>query len=258
MKRTILFLLIIVSLFILNDLNAQTSKTYYTYSKPSWTVGFGPAWNLATNDAYGRANYSTNAQVLRDNYGMRWGWGGYIFGKYSPGKTKADRIFLGFDYKGMTNTDFESDANKTSFDIMTFDAGYEYVFRPGSSSRFWSYYGLGLTGNLISGEFIPQNPTTTNFKRNIESTFRVGMEIKAGLEFVINNSKRNLGINVGGRYNLTNLFNADNAVPTAGQTDNFNLNDGGEAGGPGFKRYIGIFSLDVGLNIYPDVKKTKR
>lgn len=256
MKRTILYLLIIVSLFILNDLNAQTDKVTYSYSKPSWTVGFGPAWNLATNDAYGRANYSTNAQVLRDNYGMRWGVGGYIFGKYSPGKTKADRIYLGFDYKGMTNTDFESDANKTSFDIITFDAGYEYVFY--GTYGFRSYYGIGLTGNLISGEFIPQNPTATNLKRNIESTFRVGMEIKAGLEFVLNNSKKNLGINVGGRYNLTNLFNADNALPTAGQTDNFNLNDGGEAGGPGFKRYIGIFSLDVGLNIYPDVKKTKR
>ena len=91
-----------------------------------------------------------------------------------------------------------------------------------------------------------------NFLSKISNSFCTGLEI------VLNNSKRNLGINIGGRYNLTNLFNADNALPTAGQTDNFNLNDGGEAGGPGFKRYIGIFSLDVGLNIYPDVKKTKR
>ena len=67
MKRTILFLLIIVSLFILNDLNDQTNKVIYTYTKPSCTVGFGPAWKLATNDAYGRANYRTNAQGQRKN-----------------------------------------------------------------------------------------------------------------------------------------------------------------------------------------------
>lgn len=29
-------------------------------------------------------------------------------------------------------------------------------------------------------------------------------------------------------------------------------------GGPGFKRYMGTISVDVGLNIYPDVKKVRR
>ncbi|MBS1517199.1 MAG: hypothetical protein JSS91_03850 [Bacteroidetes bacterium] len=256
MKRTTLFLSILLSVFILNDLSAQTTTVRYTYSRPAWTVGFGPAWNLATNDAYGRANYSSNDQILRDNYGMRWGVGGYIYGKYSPGKTKADRIFLGFDYKGMSNSDFDSQGNKTKYDIMTFDAGYEYLFY--GTYGFRSYYGIGLTGNIISGKYKPNTPSLTNVEKSIESTFRVGMEIKAGLEFVLNNSKKNIGINVGGRYNLMNLFNDDNAAPLLGQTSGLNLNDGSEAGGPGYKRYIGIFSLDVGLNIYPDVKKTKR
>jgi len=262
MNRTILYLLIIASFLMLNDLSAQTTTTTttttvkYTYSRPAWVVGFGPSWVLATNDAYGRANYSDNSLVLKDNYGMRWGIGGFLYGKYSPGKTKVDRIFLGFNYSGMTNSDMDSEGNKTSYDIVTFDAGYEYVFY--GTYGFRSYYGAGLTGNLISGKYIPKNMTAANPEKTFESTFRVGMEIKAGLEFVFKNSKRNLGINVGGRYNLVNLFNADNALPNLGPNENLNLNDGSGDGGPGFKRYIGLFSLDIGLNIYPDVKKTRR
>ncbi|MBL8005966.1 MAG: hypothetical protein JNJ56_00415 [Ignavibacteria bacterium] len=254
MKKIVLSIFILVTILFLNkDIFAQQ---YYTYSRPSWVIGFGPAWNLATNDAYGRANYSPNSFNLADNYGMRWGFGGYLYGKYSPGKKKNDRIYLGFDYKGMVNSDF-SDYNKTSYDIVTIDAGYEYLFF--GTYGFRSYYGIGFTGNIINGSFEP-NPADTllNYARSFESSFRVGMEVKAGLEFVFKNKKRNLGLNIGARYNLMNLFNDDNTAAFDGQTENLNLNDGDSNGGPGFKRYMGIVSIDVGLNIYPDVKRVKR
>lgn len=254
MKKIVLSIFILVTILFLNkDIFAQQ---YYTYSRPSWVIGFGPAWNLATNDAYGRANYSPNSFNLADNYGMRWGFGGYLYGKYSPGKKKNDRIYLGFDYKGMVNSDF-SDYNKTSYDIVTIDAGYEYLFF--GTYGFRSYYGIGFTGNIINGSFEP-NPADTllNYARSFESSFRVGMEVKAGLEFVFKNKKRNLGLNIGARYNLMNLFNDDNTAAFDGQSENLNLNDGDSNGGPGFKRYLGIVSIDVGLNIYPDVKKVKR
>lgn len=253
MKKTLLSLFILLTLFF--TYNYSNAQAVYTYSRPRWTIGFGPAWNLATNDAYGRANYSSNDQILKDNYGMRWGYGGYIFGKYSPGKLKNDRIFLGFDYKGMKNADF-SDVNSTKYDIITIDAGYEYVFY--GTYGFRSYYGGGLTGNIISGEYRPATATLTNVAKTFESTFRLGFELKAGLEFVMKNRKRNLGIQVGAKYNLMNLFNDDNQNALLGQTTKLNLNDGDASGGPGFKRYIGIVSIDVGLNIYPDVKRTRR
>jgi hypothetical protein len=234
-----------------------TKKQSFTYSYPRWTIGVGGVWNLATNDAYGRANYSSQDQVLRDNYGMRWGWGAFVNAKYSPSKRGQDRIYLGFDYKGMTNSDFESDANKTSYDIITIGAGYEYLFY--GSYGFRSYYGGGLTGNIISGKYTPGVANQFNTAKTFESSFRVGLEIRSGLEFVLKNNKRNLGITIGGRYNLMNLFNDDNATPALGQTENLSLNDGNDAAsGPGFKRYMGMFSLDIGLNIYPDVKKIFR
>ncbi len=253
MKKLIIAFSIFAIVSLVSDFSiAQTVK--YTYTRPQWTVGFGPAWNLATNDAYGRANYSSQDQILRDNYGMRWGYGGYLFGKYSPGKKRNDRIFLGADYKGMKNTDWDSEGNSTSYDIITVDAGYEYLFY--GTYGFRSYYGIGLTGNIISGSYDPGTVTQTNVPKTFESSFRVGMELKAGLEFVLNSSKKNFGINVGAKYNLMNLFNDDNASPSLGQTQNLNLNDGDDAAsGPGFKRYIGVVSIDVGLNIYPDVKK---
>jgi hypothetical protein len=187
---------------------------------------------------------------------MRWGYGAFLYGKYGPGKMKNDRIFLGFAYNGMPNDDWDSEGNKTFYNIVTFDAGYEYLFY--GTYGFRSYYGAGLTGNIISGDYTPNPATQTNTAKTFESTFRVGMELKAGLEFVFNTSRKNLGLNVGATYNLTNLFNDDNQSPSLGQTENLNLNDGSETGGPGFKRYIGIVSINVGLNIYPDVKKIKR
>ncbi|MEO8665198.1 MAG: hypothetical protein ABI462_06855 [Ignavibacteria bacterium] len=255
MKKTFIALLLFIIIgFTFQDSYSQTVR--YTYTRPSWTIGFGPVWNLATNDAYGRANYSETSTILRDNYGMRWGWGGYLFGKYGPGKKKNDRIFLGVDYKGMTNSDFEgSDANKTHYDFITIDAGYEFLFY--GTYKFRSYYGAGLTGNIIKGEYTPLFPNDVNKALTFESTFRLGFELKAGLEFIFNSRKRNFGLNVGAKYNLTNLFNDDNATASLGQTQNLNLNDGKDSRA-GFKRYIGIVSIDVGLNIYPDVKRVVR
>jgi hypothetical protein len=195
-----------------------------------------------------------------DNYGMRWGWGAFLEGKYSPGKMRNDRIFLGANYKGMSNTDFEGsdNANETSYDITTIDAGYEYLFY--GTYGFRSYYGAGLTGNFISGTYTP-NPLstdTTNVARTFESSFRLGMELKAGLEFVFNNKNKNIGISVGAKYNLVNLFTADNADIIPGQPESLNDGTGSPGQGPGFKRYIGIVSVDVGLTIYPDVKRKVR
>jgi hypothetical protein len=263
MKRTLTALLLLLCILLSRDASAQnTDNTKFKIKetpnyRSSWTIGIGGVWNLASNDAYGRANYSSQDLVLKDNYGMRWGWGAFINAKYSPGVLKVDRIYLGFDYKGMTNGDFESDANKTSYDIITIGAGYEYVFY--GSTLFRSYYGGGLTGNVISGKYTPGMASQTNYEKKFESSFRVGLELRTGLEFVLKNKKRNLGVTVGARYNLMNLFNDDNATPLLGQSENLSLNDGDDAAsGPGFKRYIGMFSIDFGLNIYADPKQPKK
>jgi hypothetical protein len=270
MKRTLTALLLICVFAGSSYAQLPSIPRPPQYTKPAWTIGVGGVWNLATNDAYGRANYSSQDQVLRDNFGMRWGWGAFVNLKFSPGKDKfsrdkdkrdtlakrQNRIYLGFDYKGMTNSDFESGANKTSYDIITIGAGYEYVFY--GTPRFRSFYGGGLTGNIISGKYTPGMASQTNYEKKFKSSFRVGFELRTGLEVVLN-SKRNLGFTVGARYNLMNLFNDDNSTPLLGQSENLSLNDGDDAAsGPGFKRYMGMISIDVGLNIYPDVKERKK
>jgi hypothetical protein len=258
MKKTILALFLVILIAGISQAQqvTTTKKTQYaTYTRPVWTIGLGGVWNLATNDAYGRANYSDPTQNLYDNYGMRWGWGAYLTGKVGLGKKKQDRIYLSADYKGMTNSDFESGANKTSYDIITIAGGYEYLFY--GTQTFRSYYGGGITGNFISGEFTSSNGN--NVPLSFESSVRIGLELKTGLEFIFKNNNRNLGINLGARYNLMNLFNDDNAVPTTGQTENISLNDGDDpAAGPGYKRYMGMVSIDIGLNIYPDAKKVMK
>lgn len=258
-------ILITFSIFLIVILtNADSNSQTKYFSKPKWTIGIGGAWLLATNDAYGRANYSSQDQILKDNYGMRWGIGAYLFGKYAPGKRRNDRIYLSADYKMMKNADMDASGNETKYDIVTFSTGYEYLFYSARTKRKYTYtnswlrafVGAGLTGNLISGEYTPNTPTMFNVARTFESTFRVGMELKSGLELMFKNRK--LGLQIGGRYNLMNLFNDDNVAPLLGQTTELNLNDGDGASGPGFKRWIGIFSFDIGLNIYPGVKRMPR
>lgn len=252
MKKS-LYTLLVLSVLLFTFKESYSQVTRYTFTRPKWTVGFGATWNLATNDAYGRANYASQDQILKENYGMRWGYGGYIVGKYSPGKKRMDRLFLGADYKGMKNADMDKEGNSTKYDIVTIDAGYEFLFY--GTSFFRSYYGAGITGNIIRGSYTPKTATMFNVPKTFASTFRVGMELKAGLEFIFNNSRRNFGINLGAKYNLLNLFNDENEAPRPGQTEELSLNDGSGDYGPGFKRYIGIVSIDLGLNIYPDVKK---
>jgi len=139
--------------------------------------------------------------------------------------------------------------------VFTVDAAYEYLIY--GTYGFRSYYGGGVTANLINGEYVPRTETVTNVAKAFKSSFRMGFELKTGLEFVLKNRPRNLAIHVGARYNLMNLFNEDNQVTPITQKSNLNLNDGDADSGPGFKRFIGMFSIDFGLNIYPDIERKR-
>lgn len=199
------------------------------------SIGLNLNADFAVNDAYGAA-FGTGY-----NYGAIWGRGVSLYGKFGLGQKRSSRIVVSAEYNKMINS---NDENKTPllmspkpphtfYDIMTGSVGYEYVFRSTCPDR--QYLGVMFTINNISAP-------DYNFYGQVESSMRFGMAITGGYEWVFG-ANRNMGLNVGIKYNVMNMFNDENSA-LLGTTS---LNDGPNAGGPGFKRYFSIVTASAGV-----------
>jgi hypothetical protein len=246
-KNIFTTLAIIVLIFVGGNLHAQKCTA------PEFTFGASLNAIFATNDGYGRVQ-----EV--NSYGMRGGRGFEIYGKMGLGDKKRHRITLDLGYSKMINYDentnfaamiFSSnpdDQLHTNFNLLSAALGYEYLF--GAPCRNKQYVGASFSFNNIS-----TSSDLLLVTGKLKPAFRVGMQLKAGLEFVLGKGG-NYGINVGFKYNLVNLFNQSNQEALPGTTE-FDLNDGQNAGGRGFIRYIGVATLSLGFNLYTGVKERR-
>ncbi|MFA5405470.1 MAG: hypothetical protein WC358_11100, partial [Ignavibacteria bacterium] len=228
--------IIIASIFIVESINAQG------FTPPKMIFGISLDGNFATNDAHG-TNFKNDPNV----YGMIWGRGISLNSKFGLGIRKNHRITLGATYNKMVNIEdamipffvfAPSDPNKpfTSFNIWTGALGYEYAFNPRCKSK--QYLGFAFTGNYIV-------TTTGSYYDSFENSFRVGMQITTGYEFVLDKNFKT-GLSIGLKYNLTNILGTTNGPNT--------FNDGAGTGGPTYWRRIGILSINLGFNFYTGVK----
>ena len=221
------------------------------YTPPAVTLGASFNMNFASNDAYGRVNYL-------DSYGMRAGKGFDIFAKFGLGTMKRHRITTSVAYNKMINYDrnanffsqvFSSntdDVIHTNFTFWTGTVGYEYLFGAPCCNK--QHLGLSFTFNSIGSS---DDKFTPNGK--IKNAFRLGLQFNAGYEFMLGPSGQ-FGLTIGFKYNWANLLNASNEIDTPGASE-INLNDGNEAGGRGFTRWIGITTINIGFNFYTGVKQ---
>lgn len=219
--------------------NGEVAGGFIGY--PSWILGISLGSNLAVNDAYGRiSDLST--------YGMKSGRSVDINFKYGLGTRKKSRITVRAGYTKMINDDrdrfflvapvlMNPDPPHSFYDIITGAIGYEYVF--GSPCCNKQTLGIAFTFNNISA------PDYNSVRGKIDGAMRIGIELNAGYEFMLGKSGKT-GLALGFRYNQLNAFNSSNATGV----NNYNLNDGDGAGGAGFSRKIGIFSVTLGLNLY--------
>lgn len=240
MKRIIVLLtVLIVSVFIVQSTYSQG------FTPPKVVLGFSLDGNFATNDAHG-TNFKNDPNV----YGMIWGRGLSISSKIGFGVRRNHRMTITATYNRMVNTEevmfpffvfAPDDPTKayTSFNIWTGALGYEYAFNPRCKSK--QYIGFAFTGNYIT-------TTEGSFYAAFENSFRMGMQITTGYEFVLDKNFKT-GLAVGLKYNLANIFGTKNGNGT--------LNDGAGQGGPTYWRRIGILSINLGLNFYTGVKPYK-
>jgi hypothetical protein len=232
MKKLFTTLSIVFIFFVVNNAFSQ-SRTPAPIS-----VGLYLNADFATNDAYGAAFGSGY------NFGAIWGRGVSLTGKFGLGQKRSSRIVVSAEYNKMINSNEENktpllmnpNPPHTFYDIISGSVGYEYVFRSTCPDR--QYLGLMFTVNNISAP-------DYNYYGEVESSMRFGLALTGGYEWVFG-ANRNIGLNIGIKYNVMNMFNDDNSALLG----NKNLNDGPNAGGPGFKRYFSVVTANAGINFY--------
>lgn len=237
MKKTILLVIALVCLFAFSDsLNAQT------YKAPKTIIGFTLNGNMASFDAYGT---DFTFAGLR-NYGMIYGRGITAHAKFGLGETKKNRITVSATWDAMVN---DNGSTKIPFftinpsDPATFyhfwsgAVGYEYGFNARCNTK--QFLGAALTGTYI----VPGKGT---IYPAFDNTFRMGLMLNGGFEFVLNKNK-SLGLALGVKWHMTNIFLQENGIGK--------LNDGTGSPGAGFWRKLGIISITAGLNFYSGVKE---
>lgn len=207
------------------------------FTPPKFIIGGTLDGNMATNDAYG--TYFADPS----NYGMVWGKGITIYGKYGLGVRKNNRLTLSLGFNNMQNDNnntvpfikFSMTPPYTDFRIWTLGAGYEYAFN--ARCRNKQFIGAAITANMITS-----GPGSIN---EFDYSFRMGFQVVGGYEFTLG-KKQQTGLMVGVKYHVPNIGFQQNGVAT--------LNDGTGQPGAGFWRRIGILSLNLGFNFYTDVK----
>jgi hypothetical protein len=249
MKNKILLSIVTILLvFISSNLFSQIR-----YTAPQFTLGIKVGASFSTNDAYGRI------LDIPSSYGMRAGRGFDLYGKYGLGEKRRHRITGSLGYYKYINSDedisfisqiftgVEAGKIHTNFTVLTGAIGYEYLFGAPCCNK--QHLGLAITFNSIGA-----STDSLDYFKDLESAFRVGLQVNMGYEFVIG-SKHDMGIELGFKYNWSNLFNQSNKVTVAGAK--WDLNDGKDLGGSGFTRWIGFAQLTLGFNYYFGVKQVK-
>ncbi|MCI0473285.1 MAG: hypothetical protein L0Y76_06865 [Ignavibacteria bacterium] len=237
MNKTIFLLWVFAGLFWVNIVYSQG------YTPPNITLGGSLDGILATNDAHGSNLDNTN--TITDTYGMVWGRGLTLHGKFGLGVRKNHRITVATSYQKMVHDqsgevpffNFSPEEPYTNYDLFVGAVGYEYAFNPRCKNK--QYLGIAFTTNLIS----PGSGIVSAY--DFENSWRIGMQFSMGYEWTLGKAQET-GLFVGLKYNLANIIGTTNGEGT--------MNDGSDPPGPTFWRRVGFLSLNFGFNFYTGVK----
>lgn len=246
--KTKIILLIIAGLAIISSANAQ-------FDKPIITLGIG--LNEPQADMRGEAftdKFYKNAiatfvseDYITNNYGAKTGINFFGSGKINFDKFNILRGAVTLTYNNF-NT-FKADKNVNTLGLVgNFGGGVDTVLVPVTYSNNFNNFGIGfglevaptaftniispffnanLNLNFLSASMVRTLSAYDSLKANFTS-FRIGANLNAGLEFKVNN---NFGILVGAKYDWANLLLkvTDNSYASAVQfgRDNLELNDEG-------------------------------
>lgn len=157
-----------------------------------------------------------------NSYFMKQGFNFGADGKYYVDKKRSIGITLALTYSLFSNSeDISSVVGTTTYtvtvkpkvNVFTAGLGVEYAFLPKGKAN--PFIGAEFTGNFFSGKntiTLPTGDSTIDLK----SEARFGLGIGAGVDIKLS---KNIGIVVGGKYQLANLIGKAYDSVTAGQTE---------------------------------------
>lgn len=233
MKITkITFVLLLLSVFAVNALNAQVKTKSRNWKSPTFTIDIVGNYSLPLQESKG-ANIGEFFSFK--NYGMKWGWGGGFNLKFCLGPQGQYRPYVTLGYTQLQNKDDQNAyvnpdrinngyplQNNALFNpplsgnseiflrIPYFGAGFEYaVTMVDRKKRMWyPFFGVEFLMSVIAGTYRQTSPYAQTLPNEevpytIKSDVRLG--IGGGLGATIRFGKY-AGITFGGKYKLANLI----------------------------------------------------
>lgn len=240
-----------------NPVEPIKGKTFRVRTIPNFTLTGIFALDLGFAELSSNyANRFESDQFIKgENFGVRNGYSAYLIGKLPLHPQGNIRLTISAGYNHFAN-DFMSDASpfgSVKYNVLVFGAGIENNFSP--KYRLRPYVGGEITGNLISGDAVIDTATVTSspaINVKIKSSFRIGISVYTGFEYLIANS---FGLNFGVKLTHNNLLLKQSA--TDGTTE-IPLRDKKSNEDPatpfaGFKSFVHL-GFYMGANIYFGIK----
>jgi hypothetical protein len=225
LKRIITSALVLMFVFAVTGLKAQT------YSVPKAAIHFHVGYTMSLPDLKGE--FPTDIQSGKDpepyfvNNGFNFG----ADGKYYLDKKSTFGLILSATYSMLSSGDKGVNDQDTggaslgigtwrrNMNIVTIGLGVEYDFAPKRPAN--PFVNAQFTTNIIGGKttFDASGGTVPSSSKSLTTAIRFGTMFTAGVDVKLS---QKVGLVIGGRYHMANLFGKDS---TANTTSEYGLND---------------------------------
>ncbi len=249
--------LISISLFVLTVLISQSG---FAQNKLSFALYGG--YSVPTSDLKGDVNFNilNNASGTVYNYAQKNGFNVGGAAKYALDRMGNLQAVLSLNYNAFNNSadttqgSIGSESAKIKVNIFSANLGVQYNFMP--NTKVNPFVNLDFTNNFIGGSTVvtTNGNTPPSTDKTLKSAWRGGLQFGAGVDFAVSN---NIGVLLGGNYNLANLIGKDTSSSTA--TTEYALNDKEYiiGGGTVAAKNISYLQLYAGVSIYMNRKVRK-
>lgn len=208
--------------------------------------------DLAAND---NTNFRKDDFEQGRNFGTRYGYGGYLTGKFALHKKGNIRLNVTAAYNRFQSNFVisKSPEGKVYYNVFSGAVGIENNFNP--NKKIKPFIGLDLVLSMISGQATLATDST-DFILKIKNSVRFGIAANFGFEYAINNKA---GLQIGYKLTYANLVGRQSKV-SSNPSETY-LNDDKITGSTyipyaGWKQFL-YSTFYAGVNIYFGMKNKK-
>ncbi|MEO8512376.1 MAG: OmpW family outer membrane protein [Ignavibacteria bacterium] len=209
----------ILSLTFLNEIS---------YSQPTATVQFIGGYSMPLGDYKGTFGetidkFTGGGNPDSNTYFMHAGYNYGIFIKVPIKKKSSFSIKGGISFNSFGQSKEYPTSTTTSVTVtlkqsvlgITLGSEYDFGYR---KNKIRPFIGAELAGNLFAGSFVEDYVDSTE-TFNLKSAFRLGVNVAAGVDFIVHN---NIGLLIGAKFAFANLIGKSYAED---ERFKYNLND---------------------------------